>query len=144
MNARPFSRINILGTARLFPYVPKTLSLSQWLWFGATTLAIAYFTQASIHEYHRIRELKLDLLVLNDLLEVHVAKMDELEDKLNGVKTDLITMEDYYPVQGEETRQKLEEEHEMIRKKLEKAWVHKRELERKIARMEQKIRRNWV
>jgi uncharacterized protein (DUF3084 family) len=91
-----------------------------------------------------MRKLKLDLLVLNDLLEVHVAKMDELEDKLNGVKTDLITMEDYYPVQGEETRQKLEEEHETIRKELEKAWVHKRELERKIAGMERKIRRNWV
>jgi hypothetical protein len=144
MNGRPFSRIHILGTPRLFPYIPKTLSLSQWIWFGATTLAIAYFTQASLHEYHRVRELKLDLLVLNDLLEVHEGKMEDLETELNRIKTDLITMEDFYPTRGEELWAKLQEEHELIRKELEEAWVRKRELQRKIARLERKIRRNWV
>jgi low affinity Fe/Cu permease len=145
MHVRPFSRIKILGTARLFPSIPQLYhSLNRWLWFGATSLAVAYFTKSTIHQYHRVRELNLDLLVLNDLLDVHEEKMDRLEADLNKRKTDLITMEDLYPVRGEEVWQQLEEEHETIRKELQEAWVHKRELLRNIARIERKIRASWV
>jgi hypothetical protein len=137
---RPFSRIDIIGPARLFPYFPDTffgMSRSRWFFFGGTTLALAYFTQASIHEFRRNRELRRKLASLRDELDEHLAGMDDLETNYFNVQTDLDMLEDERPTRDEEFKQELRKELEELRQELQGAWAKKRRLEREIEKTEE-------